>query len=148
MRHLYKFRKMHLFQIMKYAKNSDFTSLLLTQIKGNLVWIHHFGSKILWALSCLWHLVCFHILDDLLIVGYYNVLLATSTRSVGRMKYLCPLYSALAKCSSEEKMLAQRIFSKAQEFYHPIAWSVVEIILSKHSEASQDSCLYQLQQIS
>ncbi|KAG2534244.1 leucine aminopeptidase-like [Panicum virgatum] len=54
-------------------------------------------------------------------------------KQVGRMKYLRPLYSSLAKCSSEEKMLAQRIFSEAQEFYHPIARSVVEAILSKHS---------------
>jgi len=54
-------------------------------------------------------------------------------KQVGRMKYLRPLYSSLAKCSSEEKMLAQRIFSEAQEFYHPIARSVAEAILSKHS---------------
>ncbi|KAF8708587.1 hypothetical protein HU200_029962 [Digitaria exilis] len=54
-------------------------------------------------------------------------------KQVGRMKYLRPLYSTLAKCSGEEKMLAQRIFSEAQEFYHPIARSVAETILSKHS---------------
>ncbi|XP_062212837.1 leucine aminopeptidase [Phragmites australis] len=54
-------------------------------------------------------------------------------KQVGRMKYLRPLYSSLAKCSGEEKMLAQRIFSEAQEFYHPIARSVAESILSKHS---------------
>lgn len=54
-------------------------------------------------------------------------------KQVGRMKYLRPLYSSLARCSGEEKMLAQRIFSEAQEFYHPIARGVAESILSKHS---------------
>ncbi|KAL5219330.1 hypothetical protein ABZP36_020014 [Zizania latifolia] len=53
-------------------------------------------------------------------------------KQVGRMKYLRPLYRSLAQCSREEKMLAQRIFSEAQEFYHPIARSVAQSILSKH----------------
>ena len=53
-------------------------------------------------------------------------------KQVGRMRYLRPLYSSLAKGSKEEKMLAKRIFSEAQEFYHPIARSVAESILSKH----------------
>jgi leukotriene-A4 hydrolase len=54
-------------------------------------------------------------------------------KQVGRMKYLRPLYTSLAKCSDEEKMLAQRIFSETQEFYHPIARGVAESILSKNS---------------
>ncbi|XBH73967.1 hypothetical protein VPH35_100999 [Triticum aestivum] len=54
-------------------------------------------------------------------------------KQVGRMKYLRPLYSSLARCSGEEeKMLAKRIFSEAQEFYHPIARGVAESILLKH----------------
>ncbi|KQK12457.1 leukotriene A-4 hydrolase homolog [Brachypodium distachyon] len=53
-------------------------------------------------------------------------------KQVGRMKYLRPLYSSLARCSGEEKILAQRIFSEAHDFYHPIARSVAESILLKH----------------
>ncbi|KAJ3669443.1 hypothetical protein LUZ60_011393 [Juncus effusus] len=56
-----------------------------------------------------------------------------SLKQVGRMKYLRPLYTALAKCSDEGKMLARRIYSEARECYHPIAQGVVESILSKHS---------------
>ena len=54
-------------------------------------------------------------------------------KQVGRMRHLRLLYSSLAKDSRKEKMLAQRIFSEAQEFYHPIVRSVVETILSKHN---------------
>ncbi|KAM0941274.1 putative leukotriene-A(4) hydrolase [Dioscorea sansibarensis] len=55
-------------------------------------------------------------------------------KQVGRMKYLRPLYTALVKGSGDgEKMLAKRIFTEASESYHPIARSVVESILAKHT---------------
>ncbi|XP_039132253.1 leucine aminopeptidase [Dioscorea cayenensis subsp. rotundata] len=55
-------------------------------------------------------------------------------KQVGRMKYLRPLYTALVKGSGEgEKMLAKRIFTEASESYHPIARSVVDSILAKHT---------------
>ncbi|KAJ4780969.1 Leukotriene A-4 hydrolase-like protein [Rhynchospora pubera] len=56
-----------------------------------------------------------------------------SLKQVGRMKYLRPLYTALAKCSEEGKMLACRIYAESRNCYHPIAQGVVESILSKHA---------------
>lgn len=53
-------------------------------------------------------------------------------KQVGRMKYLRPLYTALAKSKDEEKTMATRIFQEAREGYHPIAQGVVESILSKY----------------
>ncbi|CAL5363543.1 unnamed protein product [Camellia sinensis] len=52
----------------------------------------------------------------------------------GRILYLRPLYSALARHSGngEEKLFALRVFSEARHGYHPIAQRVVESILSKH----------------
>lgn len=44
--------------------------------------------------------------------------------TVGRMKYLSPLYAALA-ARSETKALAQKIFARAAPGYHPIARAVV-----------------------
>ncbi|KAJ4786895.1 Leukotriene A-4 hydrolase-like protein [Rhynchospora pubera] len=54
-------------------------------------------------------------------------------KQVGRMRYLRLLYTALAKCSDEGKMLARRIYAEARNCYHPIAQGVVESILSKHA---------------
>jgi leukotriene-A4 hydrolase len=56
-----------------------------------------------------------------------------SLKQVGRMKYLRPLYTALAKCSDEGRMLARGIYAEARNCYHPIAQGVVESILSKHA---------------
>lgn len=55
-------------------------------------------------------------------------------KEVGRMKYLRPLYTALAQGTEreEEKILAKQVFSEACECYHPIAQGVVESILAKH----------------
>jgi aminopeptidase N len=47
---------------------------------------------------------------------------------VGRMKYLKPLYSALAK-SESGKHFARGCFEKARAAYHPIAQQVVESLL-------------------
>ncbi len=49
---------------------------------------------------------------------------------VGRMKYLKPLYGALA-ASPEGKARAQRLFQRYAERYHPIAQSAVEGILQR-----------------
>ncbi|XP_078161118.1 leucine aminopeptidase-like [Carex rostrata] len=56
-----------------------------------------------------------------------------SLKQVGRMKYLRPLYTALAKCSDEGRMLARGIYAESRNCYHPIAQGVVESILSKHA---------------
>ncbi|KAL9261546.1 Leucine aminopeptidase-like protein [Drosera capensis] len=53
-------------------------------------------------------------------------------KEVGRMKYLRPLYTALAQGPEEEKILAERVFSEARSLYHPIARGVIESILTKH----------------
>ena len=49
---------------------------------------------------------------------------------VGRMKYLKPLYGALA-ASPEGKVLARRLFNRYAERYHPIAQAAVESILNR-----------------
>ncbi len=51
-------------------------------------------------------------------------------RRVGRMKYLRPLYSALAG-SPQTKARARALFSECAECYHPIARQVVEGILAR-----------------
>ncbi|CAA7031503.1 unnamed protein product [Microthlaspi erraticum] len=54
-------------------------------------------------------------------------------KQVGRMKYLRPLFTALAQSGgNEEKQLAKQVFEEARETYHPIAQGVVESILSKY----------------
>ncbi|XP_010492111.1 PREDICTED: leukotriene A-4 hydrolase homolog [Camelina sativa] len=54
-------------------------------------------------------------------------------KAVGRMKYLRPLFTALAQTGgTEEKQLAKQVFAEARETYHPIAQGVVESILSKY----------------
>ncbi|WCJ19423.1 Leucine aminopeptidase [Euphorbia peplus] len=55
-------------------------------------------------------------------------------KTVGRMKYLRPLYTALVKGTGkeEEKILGKRVFAEARECYHPIAQGVVESIFAKH----------------
>ncbi|EOA20189.1 hypothetical protein CARUB_v10000485mg [Capsella rubella] len=56
-----------------------------------------------------------------------------SLKAVGRMKYLRPLFTALAQTGgTEEKQLAKQVFAEARETYHPIAQGVVESILSKY----------------
>ncbi|CAM8910717.1 unnamed protein product [Rhodiola kirilowii] len=65
--------------------------------------------------------------------NYYSEVEKT-LKEVGRMKYLRPLYTALAQGAGkeEEKILAKRVFKEARDCYHPIAQGVVESILSKH----------------
>ncbi|XP_040987913.1 leucine aminopeptidase [Juglans microcarpa x Juglans regia] len=55
-------------------------------------------------------------------------------KEVGRMKYLRPLYTALVQGTGkeEEKILAERVFAEACDFYHPIAKGVVASIFAKH----------------
>jgi leukotriene-A4 hydrolase len=50
---------------------------------------------------------------------------------VGRMKYLKPLYTALAQ-RPETKGLARQIFTRLEGSYHPIAQTVVKALLTKH----------------
>jgi aminopeptidase N len=47
-------------------------------------------------------------------------------RETGRMKYLRPIYSELAR---QDRALAERIYREAREGYHPIARAVVEGLL-------------------
>ncbi len=49
---------------------------------------------------------------------------------VGRMKYLKPLYGALA-ASAQGKVLARSLFKRYAERYHPIAQAAVEAILNR-----------------
>lgn len=51
--------------------------------------------------------------------------------SVGRIKYLRPLYAGLLESSPEAKQLAKRVFSDAKPKYHPIAQSVVQGLLTQ-----------------
>ena len=48
---------------------------------------------------------------------------------VGRMKYLRPLYTALARRGDAAAATARRVFARARDGYHPIAQQVVEGIL-------------------
>jgi hypothetical protein len=50
---------------------------------------------------------------------------------VGRMKYLKPLYAALAT-REDTRAIARRAFERCREGYHPIARVVVEGLLKKH----------------
>jgi leukotriene-A4 hydrolase len=52
--------------------------------------------------------------------------------SVGRMKYLRPLYTALAQRSPGE---AKALFAKNRDRYHPIARQMVEGVLREHAGA-------------
>ncbi|MCO5586925.1 hypothetical protein L7F22_040869 [Adiantum nelumboides] len=54
--------------------------------------------------------------------------------SVGRMKYLRPLYSGLLQSSLDAKELARRVFIDARQKYHPIAQSVVQGLLQKFDQ--------------
>ena len=62
--------------------------------------------------------------------GYQPVLPAVEEvlGEVGRMKYLRPLYLALAT-RPETKELARRTFERNKAGYHPIARQVVESLL-------------------
>jgi hypothetical protein len=51
--------------------------------------------------------------------------------SIGRMKYLRPLYQALAQ-RPETKALARATFAKHEAAYHPIAQQVVRGLLEKY----------------
>jgi len=66
--------------------------------------------------------------------GYMEVLdhVEALLRSQGRMKYLKPLYGALAE-TSEGLEIAERIFNEARSGYHPVAISVIEKVLSRAS---------------
>ena len=48
---------------------------------------------------------------------------------VGRMKYLRPLYAAMAKRGGAVAATAKRVFTRVRDGYHPIAQQVVEGIL-------------------
>lgn len=65
---------------------------------------------------------------------YYYSEVEKTLKEVGRMKYLRPLYTALAQGTGkeEEKIFAKRVFSEARNTYHPIAQGVVESILLKY----------------
>lgn len=52
--------------------------------------------------------------------------------SVGRMKYLKPLYAALAK-QPATRALAQQTFEQCRDSYHPIAQQVVQGLLRRHA---------------
>jgi aminopeptidase N len=47
-------------------------------------------------------------------------------RSVGRMKYLRPLYTALVEQGAEGRAFARRVFEEAKAGYHPVARQVIE----------------------
>ena len=53
----------------------------------------------------------------------------TFLRSKGRMKYLKPLFAALAG-TDEGRTHAERIFADARSSYHPVAVSAVESTLA------------------
>jgi aminopeptidase N len=55
--------------------------------------------------------------------------------SVGRMKYLRPLYAALNKSHSGQEM-ARAIYAEAKPLYHPIAQTAIERVLFLQQEVS------------
>ena len=56
--------------------------------------------------------------------------LETFLGSVGRQKFIKPLYQELAK-TADGKVRAKALFSKNKENYHPIAASLIETLLAK-----------------
>ncbi|KAH7420364.1 hypothetical protein KP509_13G004000 [Ceratopteris richardii] len=58
----------------------------------------------------------------------------SALHSVGRMKYLRPLYSGLLQSSSQAKELARCVFADAKHKYHPIAQAVVQGLLLKFDQ--------------
>jgi aminopeptidase N len=58
---------------------------------------------------------------------------ATALRETGRMKYLRPLYTALAKAQAT-RALAESTYAEAQAGYHPIARAVVEGVIAAAKE--------------
>jgi hypothetical protein len=55
--------------------------------------------------------------------------------SAGRIKYIKPIYEQLVK-TPQGRERASAIFDKARGFYHPIARTAIEEVLSRESEAS------------
>ena len=66
--------------------------------------------------------------------GYHRVVPRTEEvlGAVGRMKYLRPLYSALA-ADERTRPIARRTFERFAASYHPIARQVVEAVLREHA---------------
>lgn len=54
---------------------------------------------------------------------------AETLKSVGRMKYLRPLYSALIRAGEEGQALAAATFEEAAERYHPVARALVQDVI-------------------
>ena len=52
--------------------------------------------------------------------------------SVGRLKYIKPIYEQLVK-TSEGRAWAAEIFDKARAFYHPIARTAIDQVFSRPS---------------
>ena len=52
--------------------------------------------------------------------------------SVGRLKYIKPIYEQLVK-TSEGRVWAAAIFDKAGAFYHPIARAAIDQVLTRSS---------------
>jgi leukotriene-A4 hydrolase len=50
--------------------------------------------------------------------------------SVGRLKYIKPIYEEMAKIP-EERLRAAKIFEEAKSFYHPIARAAIEQVFSR-----------------
>ncbi|MCW5809265.1 MAG: leukotriene A4 hydrolase C-terminal domain-containing protein, partial [Deltaproteobacteria bacterium] len=69
-------------------------------------------------------------LELALVSGYHDVLprVEEVLGSVGRMKYLRPLYVALAS-DPRTRPVAERTFAAAKARYHPIARQVIEGVL-------------------
>ncbi|KAJ7527951.1 hypothetical protein O6H91_16G077700 [Diphasiastrum complanatum] len=55
----------------------------------------------------------------------------SALHTVGRMKYLKPLYSGLLDSTPEAKELAKHVFAQAKGKYHPIAQTVIQGLLKK-----------------
>ncbi|KAJ3097652.1 putative leukotriene A-4 hydrolase (LTA-4 hydrolase) (Leukotriene A(4) hydrolase), partial [Physocladia obscura] len=72
-------------------------------------------------IKCRWHELC-------LLSGREAIFdaVAVFVTTMGRMKYVRPLYRAWRKCSKEGERRARETFEGARGFYHPICVAMVE----------------------
>lgn len=99
----------------------------ITQLEG----LYHFSDSANWEIKV-----------GMLTIGAnsgYQPLFSkieTALHSVGRMKYLKPLYQGLVDGSSEGKEVALRVFAEAKSKYHPIAQAVIQgLLLTEHASS-------------
>lgn len=96
--------------------------------------LHQFGLMSVPHIEVRWSYLLFCLETGYLDDDIFHAVSTILTR-VGRMKYILPLYRALAKSKDPRSSgLAQAVFAQARPTYHPIAVAQVERILKSATE--------------